>query len=86
MLNRTVASVSDRASESEKAIVRMEAKIEYIIKGVDEIKAEVKLLFRNRIQIVIKPLLIVIVTTDCWIILVPGFHPSAHVIDFQKTF
>jgi hypothetical protein len=37
-----VASVSDQASESEKAIVRMETKIEYIIKGVDEIKAEVK--------------------------------------------
>jgi len=29
-------------SESEKAIVRMETKIEYIIKGFDEIKAEVK--------------------------------------------
>ena len=41
-LNREVASVSDQASESEKAIVRMETKIEYIIKGVDEIKAEVK--------------------------------------------
>ncbi|MHC5121846.1 MAG: hypothetical protein ACYSO7_10145 [Planctomycetota bacterium] len=26
----------------EKAIVRMETKIEYIIKGVDEIKSEVK--------------------------------------------
>ncbi|MHC5184869.1 MAG: hypothetical protein ACYSPI_11440 [Planctomycetota bacterium] len=64
----------------------METKIEYIIKGVDEIKAEVKLLFRNRIQIVVRPFLIVIVTTDCWIILVPGFHPSSNVIDFQKTF
>jgi septal ring factor EnvC (AmiA/AmiB activator) len=41
-LHREVASVSDQASESEKAIVRMETKIEYIIKGVDEIKAEVK--------------------------------------------
>jgi len=37
-----VVSVSDQASDSEKAIVRMETKIEYIIKGVDEIKAEVK--------------------------------------------
>jgi hypothetical protein len=37
-----VASVSDKASDSEKTIVRMETKIEYIIKGVDEIKAEVK--------------------------------------------
>ena len=42
MLRREVASVSDQASESEKTIVRMETKIEYIIKGVDEIKAEVK--------------------------------------------
>ena len=41
-LKREVNSVSDQASESEKAIVRMETKIEYIIKGVDEIKAEVK--------------------------------------------
>ena len=41
-LKREVSSVSDQASESEKAIVRMETKIEYIIKGVDEIKAEVK--------------------------------------------
>ena len=41
-LHREVASVSDQATESEKAIVRMETKIEYIIKGVDEIKAEVK--------------------------------------------
>jgi len=42
LLKRDVSSVSDQASESEKAIVRMETKIEYIIKGVDEIKAEVK--------------------------------------------
>lgn len=42
LLKRDVVSVSDQASESEKAIVRMETKIEYIIKGVDEIKAEVK--------------------------------------------
>ena len=41
-LKREVSSVSDQAGESEKAIVRMETKIEYIIKGVDEIKAEVK--------------------------------------------
>ncbi|MHC4883398.1 MAG: hypothetical protein ACYTCV_12515 [Planctomycetota bacterium] len=41
-LEREVNSVSDKASDSEKAIVRMETKIEYIIKGVDEIKAEVK--------------------------------------------
>ena len=42
LLKRDVVSVSDQASDSEKAIVRMETKIEYIIKGVDEIKAEVK--------------------------------------------
>ena len=41
-MKREVCSVSDQASDSEKAIVRMETKIEYIIKGVDEIKAEVK--------------------------------------------
>ncbi|MHC5163616.1 MAG: hypothetical protein ACYSO4_11005, partial [Planctomycetota bacterium] len=41
-LEHEVTSVSDQASESEKTIVRMETKIEYIIKGVDEIKAEVK--------------------------------------------
>ena len=41
-LHREVGSVSDQATESEKVIVRMETKIEYIIKGVDEIKAEVK--------------------------------------------
>ena len=41
-MKREVSSVSDQASDSEKAIVRMETKIEYIIKGVDEIKAEVK--------------------------------------------
>ncbi|MBC8379135.1 MAG: hypothetical protein H8E62_08170 [Planctomycetes bacterium] len=42
LLRGEVNSVSDQASDSEKAIVRMETKIEYIIKGVDEIKAEVK--------------------------------------------
>ena len=42
VMQREVCSVSDQASESEKAIVRMETKIEYIIKGVDEIKSEVK--------------------------------------------
>ena len=41
-LKEKMASVADQTSESEKAIVRMETKIEYIIKGVDEIKAEVK--------------------------------------------
>ena len=41
-LTGRVENVSSQATESEKAIVRMETKIEYIIKGVDEIKAEVK--------------------------------------------
>ena len=41
-LKEKMASVADQTSESEKAIVRMETKIEYIIKGVDEIKSEVK--------------------------------------------
>ena len=41
-LKEKMESVADQTSESEKAIVRMETKIEYIIKGVDEIKSEVK--------------------------------------------
>ena len=41
-LKEKMDSVADQTSESEKAIVRMETKIEYIIKGVDEIKSEVK--------------------------------------------
>ena len=41
-LKEKMESVADQTSESEKAIVRMETKIEYIIKGIDEIKAEVK--------------------------------------------
>jgi hypothetical protein len=41
-LSRRVDMVSNQAGDSEKAIVRMETKIEYIVKGVDEIKAEVK--------------------------------------------
>ena len=41
-LKEKMDSVADQTTESEKAIVRMETKIEYIIKGVDEIKSEVK--------------------------------------------
>ncbi len=37
-----MSNVSGQVSDSEKAIVRMETKIEYIVKGIDEIKAEVK--------------------------------------------
>ena len=42
VLSKQVGTVSSQATEADKAIVRMETKIEYIIKGVDEIKAEVK--------------------------------------------
>ena len=42
VLNRRVDDVTQKTTDSEKTIVRMETKIEYIIKGVDEIKAEVK--------------------------------------------
>jgi peptidoglycan hydrolase CwlO-like protein len=41
-LSGHVSNVSSQATEADKAIVRMETKIEYIIKGIDEIKAEVK--------------------------------------------
>jgi hypothetical protein len=41
-LTDSVANISSQATESDKAIVRMETKIEYIIKGIDEIKIEVK--------------------------------------------
>ena len=42
LLTDRVKTVSSQATESDKAIVRIETKIEYIIKGIDEIKAEVK--------------------------------------------
>ncbi len=41
-LTSRVVNVSSQATEADKAIVRMETKIEYIIKGIDEIKSEVK--------------------------------------------
>ncbi|MCF7954461.1 MAG: hypothetical protein K9M75_01535 [Phycisphaerae bacterium] len=41
-LSGQVKTVASQATESDKAIVRMETKIEYIIKGVDEIKIDVK--------------------------------------------
>ena len=41
-LSGQVTNVTSQATESDKAIVRMETKIEYIIKGVDEIKVELK--------------------------------------------
>ncbi len=42
MLSSQVENVSGQTTEADKAIVRMETKIEYIIKGIDEIKVEVK--------------------------------------------
>ena len=41
-LTGQVETVASQATESDKAIVRMETKIEYIIKGVDEIKIDIK--------------------------------------------
>jgi len=41
-LSKQVETVSSQATEADKAIVRMETKIEYIIKGIDEIKTEMK--------------------------------------------
>ena len=43
-LSGQVETVHSQATESDKAIVRMETKIEYIIKGIDEIKTDVKLI------------------------------------------
>lgn len=45
-LTGQVQNVASQATESDKAIVRMETKIEYIIKGVDEIKNDVKTISR----------------------------------------
>jgi hypothetical protein len=42
LLNNRMDTVSGQATDSEKVIVRIETKIEYIMKTVDEIKAEVK--------------------------------------------
>ena len=42
LLNKQMDVVSQQASESEKVIIRIETKVEYIVKTVDEIKAEVK--------------------------------------------
>ncbi len=41
-LSKQVENVSSQATEADKAIVRMETKIEYIVKGIDEIKAEIR--------------------------------------------
>jgi hypothetical protein len=42
LLNNRMDTVSGQATDSEKVIVRIETKIEYIMKAVDEIKAEMK--------------------------------------------
>ena len=42
MLSTQVENVSGQTTEADKAIVRIETKLEYIIKGIDEIKVEVK--------------------------------------------
>ena len=42
MLSTHLENVSSQTTEADKAIVRIETKLEYIIKGIDEIKAEVK--------------------------------------------
>jgi len=42
ILSKQVGNVSSQATEADKAIIRIETKLEYIIKGVDEIKAEIK--------------------------------------------
>jgi hypothetical protein len=42
LLNKQMDTVSGQATDSEKVIVRIETKIEYIMKAVDEIKAEVR--------------------------------------------
>ena len=42
LLSATVKNVSSQATEADKAIVRMETKIEFILQGIEEIKAEIK--------------------------------------------
>jgi uncharacterized protein YllA (UPF0747 family) len=42
LLNKRMDVVSQQASESEKVIIRIETKVEYIMKAVDEIKTEIK--------------------------------------------
>jgi len=42
MLSTQIENVSGQTTEADKAIVRIETKLEYIIKGIDEIKVEVK--------------------------------------------
>jgi hypothetical protein len=42
LLNKQMETVSGKAADSEKVNIRIETKIEYIMKTVDEIKTEVK--------------------------------------------
>jgi len=42
LLSRQVDQVSSQATEADKAIVRIDTKVEFILKGIEEIKAEIK--------------------------------------------
>ena len=42
LLSRQVENVSSQATEADKAIVRIDTKVECILKGIEEIKAEIK--------------------------------------------
>jgi hypothetical protein len=42
LLNKRMETVSGQATDSEKVNIRIETKIEYIMKTVDEIKTEIK--------------------------------------------
>ena len=42
VLSKQVKNVSSQTTEADKAIVRIETKIEFILQGIEEIKAEIK--------------------------------------------
>ena len=42
VLSTQVNTVSSQATEADKAIVRIETKIEFILQGIEEIKVEIK--------------------------------------------
>ena len=42
MTEKQVKNVSSQTTEADKAIVRMETKIEFILQGIEDIKAEIK--------------------------------------------
>ena len=41
-LSGQVVNVSSQATEADKAIVRIDTKVEFILKGIEEIKSEIK--------------------------------------------